>query len=162
MVGLVNLIRQGVGLLLFQNKKNAIAALVIPFCLLLTCCEKHSVKYGKSFLCPSKIGKIDAGFLIPLSATDIVYVFQDTGFGYGVEWKCRVKENAFLSFAKKKGFKFTEKQPDNWNVFFRFYGRFDMPKIYYYYSDGYPKTLIGFEILYDRDTQIMYGKYNSM
>ena len=96
---------------------------------------------------------------MPSSSRNIEYLFHDTGFGYGIEWKASVPENDFLSFCQQNGFSPLSEKPENENYFFQFYRSFDMPKSYYYVLQPRASSA-ALRLLYDRETKLLYGAYS--
>lgn len=136
-----------------------ICCLFFLMTLLYCSCDSHQPQYGECEVLPDKIGAISTSLLMPYSSSKIKYVYHNTGFGYGIEWESSVSENNFLSFCKRNNFLPLSKKPEDENYFFHFYQSFDMPSSYYYVLEPRASSA-ALRLLYDRETQLLYGSYS--
>jgi hypothetical protein len=136
-----------------------LSIIMLSIVFYLASCNNSKIIEGAFAVRPANIHGMNADKLMPPEATAIKYKIHDTGFGYGISWKCNVAQNDFINFAKRKNWKLLKKEPDNRNISFAFYGSWKMPEDYYYYFSPTASSS-GLWIMYDKAKETLYGQYS--
>ncbi len=107
--------------------------------------------------------------MLPEHATEIRSKGESMLFVHSFQWQCRVDEKDFLAFAEKNGYEFAENDPchnvnpdtNDMKVDMSTLFPVPLPKSFYFYAYRYQNNG-GIFMLYDRETQMLYGEYSSM
>ena len=151
---------------------EVILFLFLFFCFAIT---PRQINYSSNYYAPSNYTLLPQPFIkqmLPEKSSDIEISGQ-TGLGFSlganINWRCRVSESDFLTFAKNNKYMLKENDPyynanpetnheriDSSSLFqFK-----KLPESFYYYNYRY-RNNGGWTLLYNRINQTLYGQFSS-